>query len=125
MGTVRSNIVFAAMSEYVGWNSSWKKNLLDQCCNRTYFENVLLLVRNIANPDDEDEFFTTWRHKDWFQGNSWASGIAVTPLNGRNQESSSEAIAAYEAVALYGSVMVSFFVGLKLGVCPASNVRDS
>jgi endoglucanase Acf2 len=29
-------------------------------------------------------------------------------LNGKNQESSSEAIAAYEAVALFGQEMVSY-----------------
>jgi len=45
-------------------------------------------------------------------GFSWASGIVTTiqgkPYpNGRNQESASEAIAAYEAVALYGQAMVS------------------
>ena len=46
-------------------------------------------------------------------GFSWASGIvtiAGRPYpNGRNQESSSEAIHAYEAVALYGDVMVGVF----------------
>jgi endo-1,3(4)-beta-glucanase len=66
----------------------------------------MLLIRDIANPSHEDTFFPTFRHKDWYQGSSWASGIAVSPLNGRNQESSSEAIAAYEAVALYGKEMV-------------------
>ena len=65
-----------------------------------------LLARTIANPDEEDKFFVPWRHKDWYQGHSWASGIATAPLNGRNQESSSEAIAAYEAVTLYGESMV-------------------
>ena len=30
-------------------------------------------------------------------------------LNGRNQESSSEAIAAYEGIAMYGSVMMKAF----------------
>jgi Glycosyl hydrolase family 81 C-terminal domain len=74
---------------------------------RQMFERVLLLIRCIANPSDEDEFFPTWRHKDWFQGHSWASGIAVVFLNGKNQESSSESIAAYEAIALYGNTMVS------------------
>jgi hypothetical protein len=71
------------------------------------FERVLLLVRNIANPTDDDAIFPTFRMKDWYQGHSWASGI-VSPvfLNGRNQESSSESIAAYESVALYGAVMV-------------------
>jgi endoglucanase Acf2 len=45
-----------------------------------------------------------------YLGFSWASGIVTIggkPYpNGRNQESASEAIAAYEAVALYGDAMV-------------------
>jgi Glycosyl hydrolase family 81 C-terminal domain len=73
---------------------------------RNNFENVLLLVRCIANPSEDDNAFPTWRHKDWYQGHSWASGLAVVFLNGKNQESSSEAIAAYEAVALFGNAMV-------------------
>lgn len=42
---------------------------------------------------------------DWYSGHSWASGTGLVVPNGRNQESSSEAIAAYEAVAIYGQVM--------------------
>ena len=75
---------------------------------RQMFERVLLLIRCIANPSEEDEVFPIWRHKDWYQGHSWASGIAVVFLNGKNQESSSESIAAYEAIALYGTAMVSY-----------------
>jgi hypothetical protein len=48
-----------------------------------------------------------------FVGFSWASGIVTIngkPYpNGRNQESSSEAISAYEAVALYGDVLSTLF----------------
>jgi len=76
---------------------------------RDFFERVLLLVRNIANPSEDDEYFPVMRHKDVFQGHSWASGIATWVLNGRNQESSSESVAAYESVALYGKVMASVF----------------
>lgn len=88
---------------------------------RENFEKVLLYVRDIANPlpstasrDGDgavDPYFPVSRHKDWYSGHSWASGIAPSPpyLNGRNQESSSEAIAAYEAVGLYGDVMVRAF----------------
>jgi endo-1,3(4)-beta-glucanase len=65
------------------------------------------LIRTLANPSDKDEHFPTWRYKDWYQGSSWASGIAQTYTNGKNQESSSEAIAAWEGIALYGQVMVS------------------
>jgi len=70
------------------------------------FENVLLMVRDIANPSEEDKFFPQFRHKDWYQGSSWASGVPYPAyLNGNNQESSSEAIASYESVALFGQVM--------------------
>jgi endo-1,3(4)-beta-glucanase len=75
---------------------------------RKYHEHVLLLIRDIANPSTDDPFFPVWRHKDFYLGFSWASGIVTQQgmpnPNGRNEESSSEAIAAYEAVALYGDV---------------------
>ena len=63
------------------------------------------MVRDIANPSEEDTHFPLFRHKDWYQGSSWASGITMPVPNGKNQESTSEAIAAYEGVALYGQVM--------------------
>jgi endo-1,3(4)-beta-glucanase len=76
---------------------------------RKHFEQVMLYIRDIANPSKDDEAFPTFRQKDWYQGSSWASGIAVSPLNGRNQESSSESIAAYEAIGLYGKEMMQAF----------------
>jgi endo-1,3(4)-beta-glucanase len=79
----------------------------DPAWGRDTFERVLLLIRAIANPSVDDHYFVPWRQKDWFSGHSWASGIATSVQNGKNQESSSEAIAAYEAIALYGSAMVS------------------
>jgi len=69
------------------------------------FEAMMLLVRDIANPSLSDTNFPLYRHKDWYAGHSWASGIAHPYLNGKNQESSSEAIAAYEAVALFGDAL--------------------
>jgi endo-1,3(4)-beta-glucanase len=39
---------------------------------RNTFENVLLLIRCIANPSEDDNAFPLWRHKDWYQGHSWA-----------------------------------------------------
>jgi endo-1,3(4)-beta-glucanase len=73
---------------------------------KKHFENVLLFVRSIANPSKDDPSFPLFRHKDWYQGSSWASGVPNPPyLNGKNQESTSEAIAAYEGVALFGQVM--------------------
>jgi endoglucanase Acf2 len=75
---------------------------------KEFFDGILLYIRDIATPTPEDKFFTQYRQKDWFLGSSWASGIisAENSPHGRNQESSSEAIAAYEAVSLFGAVMV-------------------
>jgi len=77
----------------------------------SFFENILLYIRDFANPSPAEEYFTQFRQKDWYLGSSWASGIvsAENSPHGRNEESSSEAIAAYEAIALYGSVMMDVF----------------
>lgn len=87
----------------------------DHAWGRKFHQRVLLLIRDIANPSASDPYFPTWRHKDWYLGSSWASGIVTISgdpyPNGRNQESSSESISAYEAVALYGEVAVSMYQG--------------
>jgi len=77
---------------------------------RDNFETVLVLIRDIANPSSDDTSFPLFRHKDWYFGSSWASGITQPPFpNGMNQESSSEAIASYEGVSLFGQVMRAAF----------------
>ena len=59
------------------------------------------LVRDICNPDSTDPDFPFARHKDFFDGHSWASGL-FQQANGKGQESSSESINSYYAVYLYG-----------------------
>ncbi|EJK76187.1 hypothetical protein THAOC_02066, partial [Thalassiosira oceanica] len=78
---------------------------------RKYFQQVLLYIRDIANPSPEDKNFPTFRQKDWYLGNSWAAGLMSMELSphGREQESSSEAIAAFEGIALYGQAMMDAF----------------
>jgi len=79
----------------------------DREWGRRHFEDVLLLVRDYANPSEDDVYFPRFRNKDFYQGSSWASGI-TQPTFGNivNQESTSEAIAGYEAVALFGKEMM-------------------
>lgn len=76
-----------------------------------FFERVLTLVRDIANPSPEDPYFPVTRHKDWFMFHSWAGGIPLAAgqpyMNGRNQESTSEAAHAYYAVGLFGHAMAT------------------
>jgi len=62
---------------------------------------VMALVRDFANPSSQDPYFPVTRHKDWFDGHSWASGL-VQFGDGKNQESTSEAVNAYYAVYLLG-----------------------
>jgi len=83
------------------FDSSWAMEL---------YEDVALLVRDYANPSEEDTAFPLFRNKDWYRGHSWAGGI-TNPMfrNLMNQESASEAIMAYEAVALFGKTMASIF----------------
>eukprot|EP01126_Amoeba_proteus_P063743 TRINITY_DN8816_c0_g1_i5.p1 TRINITY_DN8816_c0_g1~~TRINITY_DN8816_c0_g1_i5.p1 ORF type:complete len:571 (+),score=87.66 TRINITY_DN8816_c0_g1_i5:494-2206(+) len=64
---------------------------------------VLDLIRDIANPSTSDPYFPVTRHKDWYLGHSWAQGLDSTQ-DGKNQESTSEAVNAYYAISLYGKV---------------------
>lgn len=95
---------------------------------RRHFQDVLLLVRDYANPSDDDVYFPTFRNKDWYQGSSWASGITLPTFgNIVNQESTSEAIAGYEAVALFGKEMMQAWkeVDETKKVKIARNIRDA
>ncbi|KAJ1983865.1 hypothetical protein H4R34_001007 [Dimargaris verticillata] len=62
---------------------------------------LLALVRDYANPSHVDGNFPFLRHMDLFDGHSWASGI-VPFGDGRNQESTSEAVNGYYALYLLG-----------------------
>lgn len=64
-------------------------------------DEVMHLVRNLANPAASDPHYTYLRNKDWFVGHSWASGLYEFG-DGRNQESSSEAVNAWYSLYLYG-----------------------
>jgi len=87
----------------------------DPSWGRKHFDEVLLYIRDFANPYEDDEFFPQYRQKDWYLGSSWASGIvsAENSPHGRNEESSSEAISAYEGVTLFGSAMMEAFEGAE------------
>uniref|UniRef100_A0A7S4AT85 glucan endo-1,3-beta-D-glucosidase n=1 Tax=Pseudo-nitzschia australis TaxID=44445 RepID=A0A7S4AT85_9STRA len=89
----------------------------DPSWGRKHFDEVLLYIRDFANPYGDDEFFPQYRQKDWFLGSSWASGIisAENSPHGRNEESSSEAISAYEGMTLFGTAMVDAFEQVKNG----------
>mmetsp|Transcript_23977 Transcript_23977/g.42487 ORF Transcript_23977/g.42487 Transcript_23977/m.42487 type:complete len:906 (-) Transcript_23977:329-3046(-) len=68
-------------------------------------EHVLLLIRDVANPSKDDPFFPRFRHMDWYIGHSWAGGVFRSFANGRNQESTSEAVNCWYSIALLGDAL--------------------
>jgi endo-1,3(4)-beta-glucanase len=64
-------------------------------------EAIFGLIRDFANPSTSDPFFVASRHKDWYDGHSWASGLFGFG-DSNNQESSSESVNAYYGVYLLG-----------------------
>lgn len=64
-------------------------------------EAIVALARDIANPSTADLGFPRFRHKDWFTGHSWSSGLFESQ-DSRNQDSSSEAVNAWYGLYLLG-----------------------
>lgn len=62
------------------------------------------LIQDYANNDQQNPYFPMQRHQDDYAGHSWASGL-VSFKDGQNQQSSSEAVNAYYALALYATAM--------------------
>jgi endo-1,3(4)-beta-glucanase len=95
----------------------------DPAWARQFMDDILLYIRDFANPVADDPYFPPFRQKDWYLGSSWASGIvsAENSPHGRNEESSSEAISAYEAMALFGSAMMDAYAAAGSGTFTSSS----
>lgn len=68
-----------------------------------YKSKINLLVADIASYEASADFPAT-RYYDAYAGHSWAAGLAPF-ADGNNQESSSEAMNAWNAVALWGQLI--------------------
>jgi endoglucanase Acf2 len=75
----------------------------DQSFVDKYKNEVNLLVADIASYESYSEF-PMERNYDPYSGHSWAAGLAPFQ-DGNNQESSSEAINAWNGVSLWGSII--------------------
>lgn len=74
----------------------------DSAWATTYKNKVNDIIRDIANPSPSaDPYFTQFRHHDWYEGHSWAAGLQANG-DGRNQESTSEAVNAWYGINLWG-----------------------
>ncbi|CAM9504804.1 unnamed protein product, partial [Ectocarpus fasciculatus] len=58
------------------------------------------LVRDVNNPNKEDEYFPQFRSFDWFSGHSWARGLLFS-YDGKDQESTSEDVNFFYAMTLW------------------------
>lgn len=65
---------------------------------------VNMLVRDYANPTDQDPCFPFQRSFDWYHGHSWAKGLFESG-DGKDEESSSEDAFATYALKMWGRVI--------------------
>jgi len=75
-------------------DATWRNNI------RPYVD---ALARDICNPSHSDSYFPKNRHKDWWHGHSFASGLVGIDV-GPGQESVSEAVGAWHGVQMWGHV---------------------
>jgi endo-1,3(4)-beta-glucanase len=61
-------------------------------------------IRDFCNPDPTDLDFPVARHKDFFDGHSWASGL-FQQSNGKGQESSSEVKIPFFSILCFLSIL--------------------
>jgi len=64
---------------------------------------VSTLIRDTANPSAEDDYFTQFRHFDWFDMHSWSRGITPNE-HGKDQESVSEELNLFWGIHLWGGI---------------------
>ena len=84
----------AALIAYL--DPSW----LSDGTNKAYVD---MLIRDFANPIDDDPYFPFHRSFDWYHGHSWAKGL-FDSSDGKDQESSSEDTLGIYAIKMWGQV---------------------
>lgn len=81
---------------------------VDNYFNGTWVEDnkdwVNSLVRDVANPSKDDNYFPVFRMFDWFSGHSWAAGLFAS-ADGKNEESTSEDVNFAYGMKLWGKII--------------------
>ncbi|QBM85763.1 endo-1,3(4)-beta-glucanase [Metschnikowia aff. pulcherrima] len=65
---------------------------------------INMLVRDVANPSEEDKYFPVSRTFDWFHGHSWTGSLVVVD-DGKDFSSSSEDVHFSYAMKMWGKVI--------------------
>eukprot|EP01129_Flabellula_baltica_P008611 TRINITY_DN3439_c0_g1_i1.p1 TRINITY_DN3439_c0_g1~~TRINITY_DN3439_c0_g1_i1.p1 ORF type:complete len:471 (-),score=94.94 TRINITY_DN3439_c0_g1_i1:3-1415(-) len=87
-------------------------------------DDIITIIRDIANPSSSDPYFPVTRHKDWYTGHSWAAGLDPVP-DAKNQESTSEAVNAYYAIKLFGIVTENQMIKNLGDILLATEIRST
>lgn len=66
-----------------------------------YKEMIEMMIRDYANPSDNDNEYCRFRSYDLYEGHSWAGGYADND-SGNNQESASESLFSWVSLYLWG-----------------------
>lgn len=82
------------------------------------------IVADIANDDPHSPYFPIARHKSWYDGHSWASGL-FPQGNGKSQESSSEAVNCYYGVYLWSIVREDQYMNYFARLLLATEIRGA
>lgn len=91
---------FAVLARY---DPSWLKSKL-KGAGFTPQQWIEQLIYDYANYDNQNPYYPPQRYQDDYAGHSWASGL-TSSTDGQNEQSSSEAVNAYYAAALYAKTM--------------------
>ncbi|KAM9925550.1 hypothetical protein OXX59_003801 [Metschnikowia pulcherrima] len=67
-------------------------------------EFINMLVRDVANPSEDDDFFPVSRSFDWFHGHSWTQGLSAVQ-DGKELASASEDVHFSYAMKMWGKVI--------------------
>jgi endo-1,3(4)-beta-glucanase len=89
------HVYTAAVIGYL--DPSWLKS-------QTNVQWVSSLIRDFANPVENDQYYPFSRSFDWFHGHSWAKGLFAS-LDGKDEESSSEDAFAMYAIKMWARVI--------------------
>lgn len=64
---------------------------------------IWTLLRDVANPSEQDVYFPKFRHFSWYLGHSYSRGV-MPSSDGKDQESTSEDINFHYGMMLWGKV---------------------
>ncbi|KAI8483573.1 hypothetical protein Bbelb_386660, partial [Branchiostoma belcheri] len=84
-----------ALGYYVKYHNHWAHH-------GDNMARIVSVARDVGNPSSLDPHFPVVRHKDWYLGMSWATGIVG---GARQAESSTEAINCYHGLAALGEAL--------------------